>query len=137
MVTPRRILIPVAVAVAFFGFWFAGSQRAVETPVSQRDPAVEEIVPADGSPVAVRQARIGIDLTTGHDAVLVIQGVEIPEDELDRNEPLNQVFFQPGAGKTIEELAPGPVTARALIWNELDGETREDAHSFTWQFRVA
>lgn len=137
MITTRRIVITLAVLAAFAGFWFAGTQRAVETPVSQRDPAVEAVEPADGSPVAVRQARIGIDLTIGHEAVLEIQGVEIPDDQLDRNAPLNQVYFQPGEGKIIEEFAPGPVSATAIIWNELDGETREEGHSFTWTFRVA
>jgi hypothetical protein len=137
MITTRRVVTFLIVMLAFAGFWFAGTQRRTEVPVSVRDSAVEQVIPADGSPVAVRQARIGIDLTLGHRAVLIINGLEIPEDELDRNEPLNQVFFQPGAGKSIEELEAGPVTVTALIWNELDRETREDARAFTWSFRVA
>lgn len=137
MVTTRRVVTSLLVLVAFAGFAWAGTQRAEETPVSQRDSAIEQLIPTDGSPVAVRQARIGIDLTSGHRADLRINGIDVPEDELNRNEPLNQVFFQPGAGKVIEALEPGPVTATAFIWNEVDGETRQDARAFTWNFSVA
>lgn len=138
MLTVRRFVIFAIVCLAIALFFVAGRQRAEDVPVSQRDPAVEGVEPADGSPVAVRQARIGIDLAPGHRAALAIQGVEIPEDQLDRSaDALNQVFFQPGPGKVIEELEPGPVTATAYIWHEVEGETREDARTFSWSFSVA
>src|SRR5918999_1722122 len=67
------------------------------------DTAVERVIPADGD-LDLRQARIGIDLAVGYTAVLVIDGVEIPEDQLQRVEPLNQVFFTPGPGTEIGAL---------------------------------
>jgi hypothetical protein len=137
MITSRRVVAFLILVVAAAGFFFAGTQRRAETPVSVRDRAVERLIPADGSPVAVRQAPIGIDLTPGYRGILIINGLEIPEDELDRNDPLSQVMFQPGAGKSIEELPPGPVTVTAVIWNPIDGETRDEGRTVRWSFRVA
>ncbi|HUF33505.1 MAG TPA: hypothetical protein VMN58_09895 [Acidimicrobiales bacterium] len=137
MFTTRRVVTFLLLSLAAAGFVFAGTQKRVETPVSVRDSAVEHVIPADGSPVAVRQARIGVDLTHPHTAVLIINGIEIPEDQLDRNEPLNQVFFQPGAGKVIEELQAGPVTVTAVIWNPVEGTREQDGRPFTWSFGVA
>jgi hypothetical protein len=133
----RKVAVGALLVVAAGLVWWAGTMRG--EPVEPRlvDAAVEHLVPADGSPNVVRQARIGIDLAPGWTGVLRINGLEVPEDQLDRNEPLNQVFFTPGEGKEIEHLQAGPVVVQALIWRSGFGETRDDARLVTWQFRVA
>jgi hypothetical protein len=131
-----RTVVTALLVVAVGLVWWAGTLRGDPPEPELLDAAVEQVIPADGSPAAVRQSRIGIDLAPGWTGVLQINGVEIPEDQLDRNDPLNQVFFTPGEGKEIERLAPGPVVVNAVIWRTA-AETREQGRVVTWRFRVA
>lgn len=133
----RKVVIGLLLALAVGLIAVAGQLRGEPTEPQLLDAAVEEVIPADGSPAAVLQARIGIDLAPGWTGVLRINGIEIPEDQLDRNDPLNQVFFTPGEGKEIERLAPGPVVVHALIWRAGFGETRDDGRTVTWRFRAS
>ena len=133
----RKIVIGALLVAAIGLVAWAGQLRGEPTEPQLLDAAVEQVIPADGSPAAVRQSRIGVDLAAGWTGVLQINGIEIPEDQLDRNEPLNQVFFTPREGREIERLAPGPVVVSALIWRAGFGETRDDGRTVTWQFRVA
>ncbi len=138
MITRRRVVITALLLFAVGLLAWATTQDADQSqePAAGRiDSAVEQVVPGDGD-AALRQSEIGVDLEAGWTAVLAVDGREIPEDQLRRNEPLNQVFFTPGEGKDIERLAPGPVQVTALIWR-LVGETRDDARSVAWRFRVA
>lgn len=133
----RRLLIGVVVVGALAGFVFAFTIGGDQSPDPElTNSAVERFIPPNGSPAVVRQAEIGVDLATGWTGVLAVDGVEIPEDELRRNEPENMVFFMPGPGRVVEELAPGPHTITALIWR-LENETRADAQPVSWSFRAA
>jgi hypothetical protein len=137
MITPRRVVITALLAFAVgLLAWAAQFTGDPDEPARGRiDSAVEEVVPGNGD-AALRQSEIGVDLVTGWTAVLAVDGREIPEDQLRRNEPLNQVFFMPGEGQEIEELDPGPHVATALIWRPAD-QTREDGRQVTWRFRVS
>lgn len=133
----RTVLVGLVIVAALAGFVYAFTIGGDQTQDAQRvNSAVERLIPPDGSPAVVRQAEIGIDLVVGWTAVLIVDGVEIPEDQLRRNEPEAQVFFMPGPGKVIEALAPGPHTVTALIWR-LENETRADARPVRWSFRAA
>lgn len=134
----RRIVIASLLIVAGSLVWYSATIKGEPAAPDLTDSAVEQLVPARDTPTAIRQAEIGIDLLPGWDADLVINGIDIPEDEERDNAPLNQVFFTPGQGKTIEALAPGPVEVTAIIWRPVNGESRESgSRSVTWSFRVA
>jgi hypothetical protein len=137
MITRRRVVITALLAFAVgLLAWAAQFTGDPDEPGRGRiDSAVEEVVPGNGD-AALRQSEIGVDLVAGWTAVLAVDGREIPEDQLRRNEPLNQVFFMPGEGQEIEELDPGPHGATALIWRPAD-QTREDGRQVTWRFRVS
>lgn len=96
--------------------------------------AVEDLIPDRGA-LEVRQARVGIDLAPGYTGVLVINGVEIPEDQLERVEPLNQIYFQPREGREIEAFEPGQICVVAIYW--LEGGDRSEGQSTQWCFDVA
>jgi len=137
MITTRRVVI-TALLIFAVGLlvWVARfTDDNEEQGVGRIDSAVERVVPGNGD-AALRQSEIGVDLEAGWTAVLAIDGQEIPEDQLRRNEPLNQVFFMPGAGQVIDELPPGPHQASALIWRLAD-QTREDGRTVNWRFRVS
>lgn len=97
------------------------------------DDIVEQLFPARDSE-ALRQQQVGIDLGATYTGVLILNGIEIPEGELQRRPELNQVFFQPGDGLAVEELSPGRNCVVAVVWSET--ETREDSRSVTWCFEV-
>lgn len=132
----RRVVLGLLVVVAIGMFWLAGQHGNADPEPVVSESAVEQLIPADGSPSVLRQAEIGIDLRDGWTAELTINGVFIPEDQLRRNEPLAQVFFSPGPGKEIERFNSGTVVVVASIWRPIDGETREDARQVMWSFKV-
>jgi hypothetical protein len=97
------------------------------------DDIVEQLYPARDSE-ALQQQQVGIDLGPTYTGVLVLNGVEIPEEQLQRRPELNQVFFQPGDDLAVEELTPGRNCVTALVWRV--EETREDSRAVNWCFEV-
>jgi hypothetical protein len=132
----RRVVLGLLLVVAVGMFWAAGRNGNADPEPLLTESAVEQLIPADGSPSVLRQAEIGIDLEPGWTAELSVNGVHIPDDQLRRNDPLAQVFFTPGPGKEIEQLRSGTVVVVANIWRPVDGETRDDGRQVVWRFNV-
>ena len=132
----RRVVIGLLLVVAVGMFWLAGRNGNADPEPVISESAVEQLIPADGSPSVLRQAEIGIDLKDGWTGELSVNGVFIPEDQLRRNEPLAQIFFTPGPGKEIEQFRSGTVVVVASVWRPIDGETREDGRQVVWRFKV-
>jgi hypothetical protein len=59
---------------------------------------------------------VGIDLLTGWDADLVVNGVSVPDAQLERIVELGQVRFDPGPGRAIESLQAGRNCMTATYW---------------------
>lgn len=134
----RRVVIAALLLVAAGMVWYSGTIKGEPSDPGLTDSAVERLIPARDTPSALRQGEIGIDLASGYDADLRINGVDIPQDEERNVGPENQIYFMPGEGKSIESLAPGNVQVTAIIWRPTDGESRESgSRSVSWQFRVA
>lgn len=137
-VVVRRLVTVLLLLLAAGMVWYSASVKGEPEAPSLADSAVENLVPARDTPSALRQAEIGIDLVSGWDADLIINGVDIPQDEERDDGPLNQVFFSPGKGKVIETLAPGLVQVTAVIWRPIDGQTHEKgSRRVSWSFHVA
>lgn len=132
--TLRRVVTTLVVVTAGLAFVWAFTLRGEEDDVALTHAAVERLVPPDGAQ-EVRQTQVGVDLQPGWTGVLLVAGVEIPEDQLRRVEAQNQFFFQPGDGKEFESFPPGRLCAAALIW-PVDSD-RESADRVGWCFRVA
>ena len=132
----RRVVLGLLLVVAVGMCWLAGRNGNADPEPVVSESAVEQLIPADGSPSVLRQAEIGIDLKDGWTGELSVNGVYIPEDQLRLNEPLAQVFFTPGPGKEIEQFRSGTVVVVASIWRPIDGETREDGRQVVWRFKV-
>jgi hypothetical protein len=132
----RRVVLTLLVLVGIGMFWLAGRNGNADPKPTVSESAVEALIPADGSPSVLRQAEIGIDLKDGWTGELTINGRYIPDDQIRRNEPLNQLFFTPGPGKEVERLDAGTVIVVASVWRPIDGETREDGRQVVWRFNV-
>jgi hypothetical protein len=132
MVTPYRMACTAALAVAFllavYGFQSSKDQRKT----SCGGGAIVTLIPCPGDS-DLRQGLIGIDLVSGYSGVLMVDGVEIPQDQL-RTGGSNQVYFQPGPGTETGALAPGRHGATVLYWSLTSD--RQHAQSFSWAFSV-
>jgi len=96
---------------------------------------VEQLVPPRNSEI-LRQDVTGVDLRPGWTGVLVVNGVEIPEDQLDLDnlESLGQVFFTPGDSKAVERYEAGENCVTAVVWRV--EESRADSRNVDWCFNV-
>lgn len=134
----RRVVTTALLLVAGAVLVYGATQKADPPSPTTLDVAVEALTPSRESTGNLRQGEIGIDLAPGWTGDLRINGLDIPEDQLRRNDPLNQFFFLPGQGQEIEEVPPGRVVVTAFIWRPLQGESRESgSRSVTWTFTVA
>lgn len=125
----------VALAAGIFTLAFLNLDEDGDDPaLGGEDSVVEQLIPARDAQVP-RQSRVGIDLATGWGAALVVDGVEIPEDELDLTPELGLVEYSPGEGKTVEELQPGSNCVAAVIWRLSEGRGVAD-RTVPWCFEV-
>lgn len=141
------LLLAGAVAVLVVG----GRNADTEGDTTDRDPAIVSQFPMPGA-TALRQTEIGVTLRPGYDGRLVVNGVEIPEDQMlgaiDPNsvtpEELrrfgirpnnrNSVFFRPGPGKVISELPNGEVTVAVRYFKDRQDQAR--GRTVSWTFQV-
>ncbi|MFM8852041.1 MAG: hypothetical protein ACKOGL_02425, partial [Acidimicrobiaceae bacterium] len=109
--------------------------------------------PADGDRV-LRQSQIIVDFIEGYEAVMFIDGMELPTTRLDELTSSGQqaapgaqvelpptavldpvkfiISFQPQVGSLIAEFAQGEHEGKVLYWRIGDG--REKARAYTWKF---
>ena len=134
MFTVRRLVITLLLAVAavLLGLGFSMSGDETDT-VGVTDVAVEALIPPPGD-LELRQSEIGVDLVPGYTGVLVVDGREIPEDQLRRIDALNQVFYTPGPETETGPLTPGRHRVTAIFWPA--NRTREAARRVSWEFNV-
>ncbi len=118
----------VAVNLLVAAVVIGGSDEGPELPAN-----IESLIPTPGAAI-LAQDDVGADLADTFTGVLLIDGVEIPEDQLRINRPLGEVGFRPGPGNDIERLEEGLHSATIVYWPQDRG--REEAKEFTWQFRA-
>ncbi|MGH9038209.1 MAG: hypothetical protein ACRD0O_20830 [Acidimicrobiia bacterium] len=118
----------VAVNLLVAAVVIGGSDEGPELPST-----IESVIPTPGSGI-LAQDDVGADLLDTFTGVLLIDGVEIPEDQLRINLPLGEVGFRPGEGKEITRLEEGLHSATIVYWPQ--DRSREEARSFTWSFRA-
>ncbi len=143
--------IGIALGLVLIIFGFRATQTGRDE--SGLPDVIERMSPADGDRV-LRQSQIIVDFVEGYEAVIFIDGTELPTTRLDEltasgqqatpgaqvELPATAVFdpgnfivsFQPQVGAIIEEFTQGEHEGKVLYWRV--GEGREKSHSYTWQF---
>ena len=137
--TRFKIIAAVLLAVAIAGFvgaylTFAEGEDDPVLRSGGQDEYVEALIPDRNSQVP-QQSPVGIDLVTGWTGVLVVNGVEIPEDELNVTQELGLVQFTPADGRAVEQLEGGQNCVTAIVWPLSEGRDR-GARNVTWCFEV-
>jgi hypothetical protein len=114
----RRAVITLVV-LACIALLVVAARRAdtgdPDRPQATAPEAVEFLLPEPNSEV-LQQTGISADLAVGWTGTLVVNGTEIPEDELVFEPAQNVVAFQPAPGQVVEELAPGRNCAQVIVW---------------------
>lgn len=148
-----RLLVSVGVSLGLvlIGLGFAAGITGDEA--RSFPAAIERMSPADGDRV-LRQAQVIVDFAPGYEAVLFIDGVELPVTRLDELstggvqpapgaqvelpptavfDPGNNVIsFLPQPGAPIEEFSQGEHVAIVRYWKILDGPGK--SRTYQWSF---
>jgi hypothetical protein len=133
LVTPYRIGVSVLLAAAVAAMYIAFISAKDPEPTLINTQSVVSVSPEKDSTV-LRQSRIVAELKPGYIGVLVIDGVEIPEDQLDHLEGSSTVGYVPGPGTETGALKPGRRCATVVFWKtEL---SRATAERFSWCWTV-
>ena len=126
----------VTVAVGMIVYAFIGLDEGGEDPVLQGGDraVVENLIPRRNAQVP-QQSNVGIDLVVGWDGTLVIEGVEIPREQLQLTPEIGLIEYTPAPGQAVEELQSGENCVTAVIWKVSEGRGVDD-RSIPWCFDV-
>ena len=134
-----RVVVIVGIMLAFASLTAVllsatDTSRVSETASSpiRRGAEVESVNPEDGE---ILQDAITADLRDDLTGVLVIDGVEVPEDQTDRVEPLGQVSCRPGPGKDIVRFDPSDVHEVTVLYWAQGKDRPASPGSSSWTFR--
>ncbi len=128
----KRLIMGTLAAVAIGGIVFAFS-APTQRQGTGRPAAVENVSP-DGGDLDLRQVTLSADLAAGYTGYLTFDGVEIPADDIQYVDALNQLTLVPQADSDYKELQPGPHCAGVVYWQL--GQTRDAGTTYTWCFRL-
>lgn len=121
-----------------------------------RPDAIESISPVENAQQAFQQEQVVVDLEFGYEAVLVIDGIELPTERIGEfggdlspenageqvSTPPTAIFdpgnsiisFRPTDGAPIETFEEGLHEAKVIFWDVDEG--RDSARSYRWTFEV-
>ena len=105
-------------------------------PDTEALPATVEAISPETNEITGLVDDITVDLRDDLTGVLVVDGVEIPEDQLDRVPELGVVTFRPGPDKELTRLRAGENTVVVKYW-ERTKDRPANPPSFSWRFRAA
>lgn len=132
----RRLVIAAVVLLCAVGIAVAGTLGQtgddIEEPITS-GAAVERLIPRRGSEMLAQEA-VGIDLAPGFTAVLILNGVEIPEDQLNRRTGVDEVLYRPSEDGAAVEYEAGENCLVALVWSR--DQSRAEAQPVSWCFNV-
>jgi hypothetical protein len=156
---PDRGLLIASLAIAFglIMVIFAVTTARTGNDGIDRPDAIESVQPVENAVQVLQQERVVVDLRSGYEARLVIDGIELPttvigESDVDPFEqpapgeqidlPTTAVFdpgnnvisFQPVEGALIESFTEGLHEAQVIFWKIEEGP--EQALSYRWEFTV-
>ena len=148
-----RLLVSMGIALGIVLIVFGFASGITGDEARSFPAAIERMSPADGDRV-LRQAQIIVDFTTGYEASLNIDGIELPVTRLDELsssgaqpapgaqvelpatavfDPGNNVIsYQPQPGALIEAFTQGEHVATVRYWKILDGPGK--SRSYQWRF---
>ena len=109
---------------------------STETKVPLRYPEhLEGVTPENGSQNVPAQSSIAADLEFGYSGALIVNGKELPKDQVDETVATGVVRFTPGPDKDIRRLPGGAVNITVVFW-PTQGNRDVDSQSYQWVLNV-
>jgi hypothetical protein len=135
-ITPYRVGVSVLLAAAAAALYigFVSSVDHKTESASVKPALVNAVQPEPDSSAVLRQTRIFARLQPGYTGALIVDGIEIPDDQVDHLEGVNTLGYTPGPGTETGALKPGPRCATVVYWPV--GRTRassSDSYRWCWQ----
>lgn len=124
------VVVTVLVAGALTALVIAFQSSQDETDERVRPAAIVRVFPVEDA-IALRQDTIGFELGFGFEGVLLVDGQEIPLDQLQRQQGINRFSWTPGVGDN-DPISAGPHSATAIFWRT--SESRDTAERYSWRF---
>ncbi len=119
-----------AAAVAGVVFAFSGPTQDTGP---KRPEAIQAVFPVGGN-LELRQVAIVADLAPGYTGYLAIDGVEVPEDQVQFVDALNTLTLRPGPGSDFAAFEAG--NHCATVFYRQIGQPRTSSASYRWCFRL-
>jgi hypothetical protein len=135
----RRLLAAVVVLACLGGIAYACGEIDTGDPdqdvATSGDSPVERLIPARDSEI-LRQEAVGVDLRAGWTGVLVVNGVEIPADQVDDDDLASTgvLTYTVGDDKAVEQFEAGENCVTAVVWRV--EESRARSRDVSWCFNV-
>ncbi|MCY4164347.1 MAG: hypothetical protein OXE93_09090 [bacterium] len=96
--------------------------------------SIDALIPPRSAEV-LSQETVGIDLAQGYEVRLVLNGVELPADQLRHSPDINRYSFRPDRGKVVERLRAEQNCVQATYWPQEVGPS--DSQTITWCFAAS
>lgn len=133
LVTLRRVVFAALLILAGFSLYLAGTLHDDSPTAGARSRVVKTVSPRPGS-IQPRQTEILVELDTGYEGDLSVNGTPIPDDQLNVIQGLNRITYTPRPGREIEAL-PAGVNCAVVRFRPLASSPGQ-AGSYRWCFSV-
>ena len=133
LVTLRRVVVSVLLAVAAVGMYVVSTMHDDSPTAGARSRTVKSVSPRPGS-IQLRQTEISVELDTSYSGGLAINGTTIPDDQLAVVQVLNRLSYTPRKGREIERL-PAGLNCAVVRFRPVPGAPGQPG-SYRWCFSV-
>ncbi len=120
-------------AVAGASLYVAGTLHDDSPTAGARSRVVKTVSPRPGS-IQPRQTEILVELDTGYQGELSVNGSSIPDDQVSVIQGLNRITFTPRPGQEVEAL-PAGVNCVVVRFRPLPASPGQPG-SYRWCFSV-
>jgi hypothetical protein len=130
----RFAIVAIGLMIVASLVLFVGMESDTK-PSTDPDALPSEIRSTQPAPGTLNKPQQSVSVVLRDDltGVLVIDGVEIPEDQLDRPTQSSMVF-QPGPEREITRFSTGPHVVEVVFWPSI--RSRDDAQTYRFGFRT-
>jgi hypothetical protein len=149
----KLLLASFTIALCLVAMGFALSLAVTGDEGAHLPDQIERIEPVSGATQTPAQTSVFVDLVSGYEGVLVIDGLELEtvnlNDLRDPTKPGQQITlppttvyesgnatltFDPSPESTITTFTQGRHVVQVIYWETVDG--RGSARSYSWSFEV-